>query len=82
VLIFSRVLRRWPWPRAGVRSVSLEQINAAYSMGASKWQVIWHVVIPAAMPEILTGMHCHRLRLTTPVAAEMIAAMPASARWY
>ena len=26
--------------RAGVRSVSLEQINAAYSMGASKWQVI------------------------------------------
>ena len=26
--------------RAGVRSVSQEQINAAYSMGASKWQVI------------------------------------------
>src|SRR5207247_5017468 len=42
--------------RAGVRSVSIEQINAAYSMGASKWQVIWHVIIPAAMPEILTGM--------------------------
>jgi len=33
--------------RAGVKSVMLEQINAAYSMGASKWQVIWHVVIPA-----------------------------------
>jgi ABC-type nitrate/sulfonate/bicarbonate transport system permease component len=31
--------------RAGVKSVMIEQINAAYSMGASKWQVIWHVVI-------------------------------------
>jgi len=61
--------------RAGVRSVSIEQINAAYSMGASKSQVIWHVIIPAAMPEILTGM---RIAIgfgwTTLVAAEMIAA--------
>ena len=61
--------------RAGVRSVTIEQINAAYSMGASKWQVIWHVVIPAAMPEIFTGM---RIAIgfgwTTLVAAEMVAA--------
>jgi len=61
--------------RAGVRSVTIEQINAAYSMGASKWQVIYHVVIPAAMPEILTGM---RIAIgfgwTTRVAAEMVAA--------
>jgi len=61
--------------RAGVRGVSIEQINAAYSMGASRWQVIWHVVIPAAMPEILTGM---RIAIgfgwTTLVAAEMVAA--------
>ena len=61
--------------RAGVRSVTIEQINAAYSMGASKWQVIWHVVIPAALPEILTGM---RIAIgfgwTTLVAAEMVAA--------
>jgi len=61
--------------RAGVRSVMIEQINAAYSMGASRWQVIWHVVIPAALPEILTGM---RIAIgfgwTTLVAAEMVAA--------
>src|SRR6266498_5192811 len=61
--------------RAGVRGVMLEQINAAYSMGASKWQVIRHVVIPAAMPEIFTGM---RIAIgfgwTTLVAAEMVAA--------
>ena len=44
-------------------------------MGASKWQVIWHVIVPAAMPEILTGM---RIAIgfgwTTLVAAEMVAA--------
>jgi len=61
--------------RAGVRSVTVEQINAAYSMGASKFQVVWHVILPAAMPEILTGM---RIAIgfgwTTLVAAEMVAA--------
>ncbi|HLW13702.1 MAG TPA: ABC transporter permease subunit [Casimicrobiaceae bacterium] len=61
--------------RAGVRSVSQEQIHAAYSMGATKQQVIRHVVVPAAMPEILTAM---RIAIgfgwTTLVAAEMVAA--------
>jgi taurine transport system permease protein len=61
--------------RAGVTSVMIEQINAAYSLGASKWQVIRHVVIPAALPEIFTGM---RIAIgfgwTTLVAAEMVAA--------
>jgi len=61
--------------RAGVRSVSQEQIHAAYSMGATKRQVIWHVIVPAAMPEILTAM---RIAIgfgwTTLVAAEMVAA--------
>ena len=61
--------------RAGVRSVAIEQINAAYSMGASRWQVIWHVIIPASMPEILTGMRIAiGFGFTTLVAAEMVAA--------
>ena len=61
--------------RAGVRSVSQEQIHAAYSMGASRWQVIMHVVIPAAMPEILTAMRISiGFGWTTLVAAEMVAA--------
>ncbi len=61
--------------RAGVRSVTIEQINAAYSMGASKWQVIAHVVIPAALPEIITGMRISiGFGWTTLVAAEMVAA--------
>lgn len=61
--------------RAGVRSVAIEQIHAAYSMGASRRQVLLHVIMPAALPEILTGM---RIAIgfgwTTLVAAEMVAA--------
>jgi taurine transport system permease protein len=61
--------------RAGIRSATQEQINAAYSMGASQWQVIRHVMLPAALPEILVGM---RIAIgfgwTTLVAAEMVAA--------
>jgi taurine transport system permease protein len=61
--------------RAGVRSVAIEQIHAAYSMGASKHQVIWHVIVPAALPEILTGMRIGiGVGWTTLVAAEMVAA--------
>ena len=61
--------------RAGVRSVSQEQLHAAYSMGASRWQVILHVIVPASLPDILTAM---RIAIgfgwTTLVAAEMVAA--------
>ncbi|MGA8260375.1 MAG: ABC transporter permease subunit [Arenicellales bacterium] len=61
--------------RAGVRSVSIEQIHAAYSMGASRWQVIWHVIVKGAMPEILTGMRIGiGFGWTTLVAAELVAA--------
>ena len=61
--------------RAGVRSVQIEQIHAAYSMGASRAQVIWHVILKAALPEILTGMRIGiGFGWTTLVAAEMVAA--------
>lgn len=61
--------------RSGMKSASQEQINAAYSMGASYSQVVRHVVLPSALPEILVGM---RIAIgfgwTTLVAAEMVAA--------
>ncbi|WP_442968366.1 ABC transporter permease subunit [Pseudorhodoferax sp.] len=61
--------------RSGMKSASSEQINAAYSMGASYAQVVRHVILPAALPEILVGM---RIAIgfgwTTLVAAEMVAA--------
>ena len=61
--------------RAGVRSVAIEQIHAAYSMGANKAQIIRNVILPAALPEILTGMRIGiGFGWTTLVAAEMVAA--------
>jgi len=61
--------------RSGMRSASQEQMNAAYSMGASYGQVIRHVVLPAAMPEILVGMRVSiGFGWSTLVAAEMVAA--------
>lgn len=60
--------------RAGVRSVSIEQIHAAYSMGASRLQVIFHVILKAAIPEIFTGMRIGiGVGWTTLVASEMVA---------
>jgi taurine transport system permease protein len=61
--------------RSGMKSASQEQINAAYSMGASYGQVIRHVILPSALPEILVGMRIAvGFGWTTLVAAEMVAA--------
>lgn len=61
--------------RAGVKSVSIEQIHAAYAMGATRSQIVWHVIMKAALPEIFTGMRIGiGVGWTTLVAAEMVAA--------
>lgn len=61
--------------RAGVRSVSVDRIHAAYSLGASRAQVFWQVILRGALPEILTGMRIGiGFGWTTLVAAEMVAA--------
>jgi taurine transport system permease protein len=61
--------------QAGVRSVTQERVNAALSLGATRWQLLREVVFPSALPEILTGV---RIALgvgwSTLVAAELIAA--------
>lgn len=60
---------------AGVRGVSKDHVNAARSLGASRAQVLREVVLPSAVPSILTGV---RIALgagwTTLVAAELVAA--------
>jgi taurine transport system permease protein len=60
---------------AGVRSVAQVRVRAARALGASRWQVLRYVVLPSALPEILTGI---RIGLgvgwSTLVAAELIAA--------
>lgn len=60
---------------AGVKGVNQDRVNAARSLGAKRQQVLWNVVLPSALPSILTGL---RIALgagwTTLVAAELIAA--------
>lgn len=61
--------------RAGVMSVSIEPIHAAYSMGATPFQVVRHVILKSALPEIFTGMRIGiGVGWTTLVAGEMVAA--------
>jgi taurine transport system permease protein len=61
--------------RSGVRSAAIEQVHAAYSLGASRWQVLSQVILPAALPEIITAVRIGMgVGWTTLVAAEMVAA--------
>jgi taurine transport system permease protein len=61
--------------QAGVRSVPQERINAARSLGATTVQVFTSIVLPSALPEILTGLRIAiGATLSTLVAAELIAA--------
>lgn len=61
--------------RSGVRSVTIEKIHAAYSLGANRWQILFHVILVNALPEIFTGMRVAMgVAWGTLVAAEMVAA--------
>ncbi|MDG4896828.1 MAG: ABC transporter permease subunit [Mesorhizobium sp.] len=61
--------------QAGVRSVPAERINAALSLGASRLQLFASIILPSALPEILTGLKIAiGAGLSTLVAAELIAA--------
>jgi phosphate transport system permease protein len=41
--------------REAIRTVPDELREAAYGLGATQWETIRHVVLPAALPGILTG---------------------------
>ena len=60
---------------SGVKSTSKDHLNAARSFGATRWQLLRHVILPSTVPSILTGV---RIALgagwSTLVAAELIAA--------
>ncbi len=61
--------------RAGVDNIPKERVNAAMSLGASKLQLIWHIILPSALHSILTGIRIGTgFGWTTLVAAEMVAA--------
>jgi len=61
--------------RAGVSGVNISKIHAAYSLGASKIQILIHVIIPNSLPEIFTGARVAMgVCWGTVVAAELVAA--------
>jgi phosphate transport system permease protein len=42
--------------REALRAVPSSIREGSYALGATKWQTIWHQVLPVAVPGILTGM--------------------------
>jgi taurine transport system permease protein len=60
--------------RDGVRAVSTERLQAARSLGANEWQIFRHVILPSAMPEIVTGARLAAgIVYATLIASEIIA---------
>jgi len=41
---------------SGIRGVDLRLLDAARSFGLSRIELIWHVVLPAALPSLLVGL--------------------------
>ena len=61
--------------RAGVSGVKISKVHAAYSLGASKAQIMRHVIVPNSLPEIFTGARVAMgVCWGTVVAAELVAA--------
>jgi len=61
---------------AGVSKIRQDLINGAYTLGANRRQVFFHVILPATLPDIFTGLKTSLgFTYTTLVAAEMVAAV-------
>jgi len=61
--------------RSGVSGVKISKVHAAYSLGASKAQIMRHVIVPNSLPEIFTGARVAMgVCWGTVVAAELVAA--------
>lgn len=59
----------------GVRAADLELRNVARVLGASRWQVFWHVTIPNASPWIIAGL---RIAIPQALVAAVVAEFIAS----
>lgn len=61
--------------RSGVSGVKISKVHAAYSLGASKPQIMRFVIVPNSLPEIFTGARVAMgVCWGTVVAAELVAA--------
>jgi ABC-type nitrate/sulfonate/bicarbonate transport system permease component len=58
---------------AGIAAVEKELLWSARNMGASERQIMWQIVLPAAMPQILTGLQVALpISLIVAIIAEMV----------
>ncbi len=61
--------------RSGALATKISKIHAAYTLNATKTQILFKVILPNALPEIFTGMRvCMGVCWGTVVAAELVAA--------
>ena len=61
--------------RAGVSGVNISKVHAAYSLGATKTQLLRRVILPNSLPEIFTAARVAMgVCWGTVVAAELVAA--------
>ena len=62
---------------SAVKNVPLDRINAARMLGASRFQTVFHVMVPSILPEVMTGIRVALgIAFTTVVAAETINGLP------
>lgn len=62
---------------AGVATVRTERINAALVLGATRWQLLRHTVLPSVVPDLITGTRVAiGFAWTTIVAAETSNGIP------
>lgn len=60
---------------SAVLKIREDYINSAYTIGANKRQIFYHVVFPACLPDIFIGLRTALgVAYTTLVSAEMVAA--------
>ena len=59
---------------AALSSVGPVQLNTGRMFGCSKWDLLWQIKLPAAMPEIFTGIrYAATIALIAVIVSEMLA---------
>ncbi len=67
------------WPTylnglAALQSVSEVQLRTGQMLGFGRWQQLWHIKLPAAMPEIFAGVrYAATISLIAVIVSEMLA---------